>query len=100
MGAGPHTRRFDWVYQVVAVCLLLLAASPFTAPFATCDVDHGVIHSLFDGDAGKTKISDDAAPVVGACIVSAPFASTTSVAGRHSYRVGRRADSAPIPLRI
>jgi hypothetical protein len=52
------------VFRAAAICLLLLIASPFTAPFATCDVSDGVLHTGIDetGDslvkiAGETSLA-------------------------------------------
>lgn len=43
--------------KVLAVCLLTLAVSPFTAPFATCDMS-----ILMKGDAGYSAAAVPAMP--------------------------------------
>jgi hypothetical protein len=45
------------------VCLLLLIASPFTAPFATYDMANGALHTGLDegGESLASKIAGDTA---------------------------------------
>jgi hypothetical protein len=53
-------RRFFWAYQIAALCLLILTVSPFTAPFAACDLAYGVVHGgMTDSDSVKEKMVDD-----------------------------------------
>jgi len=49
-------RRWCQGYRLVALLLVLLAASPFTAPFSTCDDAILAVHdgAAFDHDSEKT----------------------------------------------
>ena len=96
--AAARTRQHHWVYQLVAVCLLLLAASPVTAPFSTCDLSPEANHAC-TSDLTKATFDSDQAPLVGVGLVSVPLAPRMLVV-RASALPLHRVETARTPLRI
>jgi hypothetical protein len=102
MSTGPTLRRSFWAYQIAAVCLLLLAASPFTAPFATCDFANGVLHLALDegADSVKAKLDDDTAIPVFADLIPSVFDCPAGQVSDSASRLTPGAGPGPFPLRL
>ena len=60
------------LYRVLALLLITLAASPFTAPFSTCDltVVDGLHHASESISAAKAVQEESAIPSLGAATVT------------------------------
>jgi hypothetical protein len=97
--AATPARQHHWVYQMVAVCLLLLAASPVTAPFSTYDLRPGASHPC-TSDVTKVKFDPDHAPLISPCLGPTVLVAAWALVVRASTLPLRRGDSAPTPLRI
>ena len=90
--------------QFAIVCLLLLIASPFTAPFATCDLNSTTVNLALTDDRGHDSISakillDAALPV----FVSAPGTHPNLLAALpydSASSLPLRPHAAPVPLRL
>jgi hypothetical protein len=50
---GAIARRWSVCYRIAAVLLLILIATPFTAPFSTCDADIVLDTSVSDDHDAK-----------------------------------------------
>jgi hypothetical protein len=93
------TRVCSLVAKVFAVCLMALAACPFTAPFSTCDFDNLVGHvdaahwCLHDGAPVKVKRSHE--PSTAGSTHSGLRSLFVNVAGPSALRAPGAA--APIP---
>ena len=60
--------------KIVVVCLLVLAVSPFTAPFATCDLGAPPLCTNMSGDGESTsKIVAEAALAVFTVVLASPL---------------------------
>jgi hypothetical protein len=89
--------------RVAAVCLLLLIALPFTAPFSTCDLNDALLQTGLDEGSAESlsnKIaSDTALPIFGAQPLIVLF-------GRVDLRITRAhaiseiPQASPRPLRL
>ena len=89
--------------RVAAVCLLLLIALPFTAPFSTCDLNDVLLHAGVDEGSTESlsdKIaSDTALPAFGAPTVLALFGSADlRIAPAHA--ITETSQASPLPLRL
>jgi hypothetical protein len=100
MTACVRDRKWDWLNRIVAVCLLVLVVSPFTAPFSTCDFSHGPQASPLDDPApAKDKVSQHALLAPGFCSVPLVLDPIRHIEPTHII-VGLLPTSAPTPLRI
>jgi hypothetical protein len=88
--------------RLAAVCLLVLVACPFTAPFATCALNDAIVPIAFDDDGGDSVakiLADTALPV---------FATAPALAAGVPANITHDADgslcstppSFPLPLRV
>ncbi len=75
--------------RLIAICLLLLAASPFTAPFSTCDLA-SVWSTAPAADAAKTKHAHDDVLAVRVFIVVAGVGQgSDDLSAAHATPAGR-----------
>jgi hypothetical protein len=101
MNSFTH-RTLARLSQFAAVCLLLLIASPFTAPFATCELNDVVIDITLDDNGGSLAakiLIDSALPLFSAGLT--PL--TRSVAGfplDSLLALAPLPQSSPLPLRL
>ena len=68
---GLFRWRHSWLRSVVACCLLILAASPCTAPFSTFDLLPSA--PAAPPDAAKTKTSNDDVVAVSGVALTFPI---------------------------
>ncbi len=54
-----HASRRRAIVRLCAVILVVLAASPFTFPFGTCDLFHAQHENATSATSGKVKPHDD-----------------------------------------
>jgi hypothetical protein len=93
------TRCARWT----VVCLLALIATPFTAPFATCDLSTPGLQTSLDED-GWSSLSDKTAadvamPAFGPASASVAL-TTAGLAFTPSLSFAGAPRSAPLPLRL
>jgi len=101
MNSFTH-RTLARLSQFAAVCLLLLIASPFTAPFATCELNDVVIDIALDDNGGPAAakiLIDTALPVFSAGL--APLVSSIAAFPADSLlALAPLPQSSPLPLRL
>lgn len=89
--------------RAAAMCLLLLIALPFTAPFSTCDLNDVVLHTGLDEGSTESlseKIaSDTALPVFRMPPVPVLFDSL-ALPVTSAHAISETSQPSPVPLRV
>ena len=98
---NPVTRHAS-IIRLAAVCLLVLAACPFTAPFSTFDAGNAVLHTGIDegGDSLASKLAGDTAIPVFAGVGTAGPQVAAAVAMDPVFALVTGAGPSLFPLRL
>ena len=99
----PHTLS-SRLCQLTIVWLLVLIASPFTAPFATCDLNSTTVNLALTNDGGHDSISakillDAELPVFTTARGTQPNLLATLLYDSASF-LAVLPHAAPVPLRL
>lgn len=91
------------IARAAAVCLLLLIALPFTAPFSTCDLGDVLLHTGLDEGSTESlsdKIAGDTAlPVFRMAPVHALF-NRLALSATPARAISETPKASPVPLRV